>query len=280
MLINKKVVAGLVGRIGTHTLHLLKPPARAAILEGLVGEMVTIVPVDGNEIALFAPFPGLVFRAESLLTKEVDTINWIAGFNDGAVFWDIGANVGVYSLYAAVKCRAVVLAFEPAAPNFYSLTRNVHLNSLDQRVHPYCIAFSSKTRLGVMNLESEIMGSASNQFGESGDMSQYACPNRRRTEQSMLGFSIDEFIRIFDPPFPNHLKLDVDGIELDILLGASITLSDSRLSSILVELSITRTTEKEHAFQILNQFGFRLMSQGEIQGTEPHAAANHLFYRI
>src|SRR5262249_26099107 len=138
MRINRSVIDRLVGRLGVNSLHLLNPSVRAGILEGLVGEMVTVVPVDGDEIALFAPFPGLIFRAESLLTKEADTIRWIDGFNNNAIFWDIGANVGVYSLYAAVKARATVLAFEPAAPNFYSLTRNVHLNCLDQRVHPYC----------------------------------------------------------------------------------------------------------------------------------------------
>ena len=270
-------VARKAGQFGLQTL---KAPVRAELLEALVEEMVSVVPVDGASIALYTPFPGLRFRADTLLTKERDTIGWIDGFEDDSVFWDVGANVGVYSLYAAVKRHSYALAFEPAPANFYALTRNVHLNGLDERVNPYCIAFSATTNLGVINLESEAMGAASNQFGRPGEMSRYSGLRSPISKQSMLGFTIDDFIAKFRPPFPNHLKLDVDGLELPILSGACATLSDGRLRSVLVELSITEKEETERAVNILHQTGFELLSRGEIQGTSRHKAANHLFQRV
>src|SRR5688572_16327185 len=45
---------------------------------------------------------GPVSRAASLFDKQPATIAWIDAFPAGSVFWDIGANVGVYSLYAAL----------------------------------------------------------------------------------------------------------------------------------------------------------------------------------
>jgi len=267
-------------RLGRYGLQTLKPPNRAEILEALVEDMVSIVPVDGAKIALYTPFPGLIFRAESLLTKELDTIAWINGFKDDAVFWDIGANVGVYSLYAAVTRHSLAIAFEPASANFYVLTRNIHLNALDDRINAYCIAFSSTTSLGVINLASEAMGAASNQFGKAGEVSRYAGPSSPQCTQGILGFTIDDFIEQFGPPFPNHIKMDVDGLELGILSGASTTLSDSRLQSVLVELSLTANEETERAATILQQAGFELVSRGEIQGTGHHKAVNHIFKRI
>jgi len=270
----------LARRAGRYCLQTLKPSVRAEALQTLVEDMVSTVSIDGAEISLFSPFPGLIFRAESLLTKETDTIEWIDGFKEGSVFWDVGANVGVYSLYAAVSRHCLALAFEPASANFYALTRNIHLNGLDECVHPYCIAFSSGTHLGVMNVESEAMGAASNQFGKAGEASRYSIQGSLGSKQSMLGFTIDDFVEQFGPPFPNHLKLDVDGIELAILSGAKTTLSDLRLRSVLVELSVTQQEETECALKVLHHSGFELISRGEVQGVGKEKAANHIFQRV
>ena len=51
-------------------------------------------------------------RAATMLTKQPATIEWIDRFQPGSVFWDIGANVGVYTLYAALRGDTRVVAFE------------------------------------------------------------------------------------------------------------------------------------------------------------------------
>jgi len=43
------------------------------------------------------------FRVRTLFTKEPETIAWIDSFKTGEVFWDIGANIGLYGIYAAKK---------------------------------------------------------------------------------------------------------------------------------------------------------------------------------
>ena len=72
-------------------------------------------------------------RAMSVLRKQPATIEWIESFRPDSVFWDVGANVGVYSLYAALRGDTRVVAFEPAAVNFFLLAANCEANRLVPR---------------------------------------------------------------------------------------------------------------------------------------------------
>ena len=74
------------------------------------------------------------FRAKGLLTKQKATIAWIDSFRPDSVFWDIGANIGSYTLYAALRPDMRVVAFEPAAVNYFILAANCELNGFGERV--------------------------------------------------------------------------------------------------------------------------------------------------
>ena len=217
-------------------------------------------------------------RADNLLTKEPDMIQWIDGFPKDAVLWDIGANVGVFSLYAAAKTGCPVLAFEPAAANFHVLARNIALNGLADRISAYCLALSRDTCLGVLNLASEAMGASLSQFGAAGDKSPWHS-GPIASSHGMLGFTIDRFIELFDPPFPRHIKIDVDGLELPILEGASQTLRNDRLQSVMLELSLIHDHERQHGIRMMEEAGLRLVSCGEPQSFNGEVSANHCFSR-
>ena len=95
----------------------------------------------------------------------------------------------------------------------------------------------------------------------------------------MVGFTIDDFIAKFGAACPTHLKLDVDGLELPILQGARVTLSDARLRSAMVEISLTNQSERAACRQLMFECGFTLASQGAVQGLSGEQAANHLFVK-
>jgi FkbM family methyltransferase len=260
-------------------IKLLPADLRAVAIERLNDDMVKRTRIPGGSIKFYAPTPLLRSRAETVLSKEVDTIRWIDGFKKGDVFWDIGANVGVFSLYASARHELIVLAFEPSAANFYVLSRNIQLNHVAHLINAYCIAFADRTHLGFLNLATENMGGALNQFGNFGEMSPYITDGSHGLAHGMIGFSIDGFIEIFNPPFPTHLKLDVDGLELAILAGARDTLKNPQLRSVLAELSLSRTSELNAALQLFEQAGLQLVGKGEPQGSDPEIGANHLFER-
>jgi FkbM family methyltransferase len=218
------------------------------------------------------------YRARTLFTKEPETIAWIDSIPTGEVLWDVGANVGVYSLYAA-KRGLSVQSFEPGAGNYYMLCRNIELNNLSNSVHAYCLAFNNITCLDMFYMSSTDLGGSLNSFGEATDWRGESFSAAFR--QAAMGFTVDEFIQKFSPPFPAHIKIDVDGIEKKIVLGAGKTLSDLRLKSVLIELN----TEWKDYQEILVMFGNAGMvlharvHAPMFDNTELRAVFNHIFIR-
>src|SRR4051794_37732121 len=100
------------------------------------------------DILLRRSAPKIDLRLRSA-AKEPWTVKWIEAFEPGDVFYDIGANVGAYSLLAAkVGGGAVpVVAFEPSAPTYHDLCVNVALNGCDEIVTPLPFALWSETTL-------------------------------------------------------------------------------------------------------------------------------------
>jgi FkbM family methyltransferase len=256
--------------------ELLSSDARARAVERLAEESVITTATARGPISFCCISPQLATRARTLLSKEPDTINWIENFAANSVFWDVGANVGGYSLYAAAGGNLSVLSFEPSAANFYILSRNLHLNEFAGNVKAYCLALSGRTELGMLNLAAATAGAALHQFGQLGEMSPY-CDGQSGLAHGMIGFTIDDFVEQFQPPFPNYLKVDVDGLELPILQGAQKTLREPRLRSLMIELCDNR--ERAAAISLAEDCGLTLQSVGAAQGNERISGANHLFLR-
>ena len=79
--------------------------------------------INNNELTLF--------RSLSFSNKEPETLKWINRFEKNSTFFDIGANVGLYSIYAAKLTGANVYAFEPSVLNLEILYKNIDLNNLN-----------------------------------------------------------------------------------------------------------------------------------------------------
>src|SRR5262245_15783933 len=84
-----------------YDLHL-----EAAALRHRKGRNAVEIEAKDESIKFRTPSLRALWRAETLLTKEPATIRWIDRFAPRDIFWDVGANTGIYSLYAA-KVKAV-----------------------------------------------------------------------------------------------------------------------------------------------------------------------------
>jgi FkbM family methyltransferase len=255
---------------------------KATAIMAQISEEIIPVLIEKTDIGVISFFcPGRLpeWRAKTLLTKEPETIEWINGFNQEEVLWDIGANVGIYSLYAALS-GLTILAFEPSPSNYYLLSKNIEINKMDDKISAYCVALNNKTELDDFYMANTEFGGALNSFGHAKDWQGKIFT--ASIKQAMIGFSIDDFIKQFNPPFPNHIKIDVDGIEDSIIKGGNNTLKDSRLKSVLIELNIKRKEYTGEVIDILNGSGLTLFKKEHapsFDNGEYASVYNHIFIR-
>lgn len=194
--------------------------------------------------------------------KEPDTVYWIETFmKEGDVFFDVGANVGAYSLVAAkfYNDTIKVYSFEPAFPNFAQLCKNIYLNNCQHSVIPLLIALSDKTSVGRFHYQNLIPGGALHTFGEAIDYKgEVFTPV---FTQYMMSYRLDDLIDQFGIPKPNHIKIDVDGIERAVLEGAQKVLSNPSLRSLNVELEDGES--ERQITELLRAKGFKFHSKHE-----------------
>lgn len=139
--------------------------------------------------------------------------------NPGAVFYDIGANVGFYSVLAArlVGPEGRVVAYEPLPENVRALERNIELNQFENVTVRPC-AVSANDGRGSLQLAPEQTWARLESAGERADA---------------LG-SVEVTLVAIDSelagglPAPDVVKLDVEGAEVDVLDGMAETIRSAR----------------------------------------------------
>lgn len=220
------------------------------------------IPVCGKSLQFYCPGVIPEFRARTLLTKEPETIEWLDSFEDGSVFYDIGANVGCYTLYACLR-GIRTLCFEPSAFNYFVLCENIRINGFDNVATAYCVAFSDVTGAGALNMMDPEVGSANINFGS--DIPTFKASGQLRKanfRQGMLGYALDDFVATFDVSKPTYVKIDVDGIEDKILGGALKTLQHECVRSVLVEVD-QDDSAKHDISRRMALAGFELSHKGD-----------------
>ncbi len=209
-------------------------------------------------------------------TKEPDTIRWIQTFQKDDIAFDIGANVGAYSLVMSLFAKKVY-AFEPAVMNHALLCKNmvinIQKNTIPSNIVPLNVALAENIKIDTLNYVNTNLGKSGHQInGRTVDC--FGNPFQPRLSHEVLCFSIDSFIELFKLPAPNHMKMDVDGIEWDILKGARKTLADPRMKSLLIESDIDKP-ETKAIHDLVTSKNFSLAEKYQAEGS----IYNHLFKR-
>lgn len=215
-------------------------------------------------------------RYRTLFIKEPETIKWLSRIGRGEVLWDVGANIGIYTVFAAMARGARVLAFEPLSANYYILNKNIELNGLAGQATAYCLAFTDRSSCDVMQMTGSAPGAAGASYAEAID--DRGRVFEARTTQGMLGFTIDEFIERYNPVFPNHLKIDVDGLESKVITGAQRTLADDRLRSLSIELDSARSDYVNGVCEGIEAGGLYLTASGRSPYIAPNSTIRNFHF--
>ena len=169
----------------------------------------------------------LFWRVKTVLTEEPLMISWIKSMTPNDVVLDIGANVGMYTVLIASKVNAVY-ACELDALNVSILKENLYLNDLLRKVIIIPVACGKETEFVEVQFRSLTYGDAL-QLIAGGDETQFSGSNPDNSGHiaPVLQMSLDALFRDAELVKPNKIKIDVDGNELTVLVGAAELLASA-----------------------------------------------------
>jgi FkbM family methyltransferase len=193
-------------------------------------------PMTGQRYLSVAQSFQAMQRAKELFRKEPETIAWLRReLRPDDVFLDVGANVGTFSIFAAMHITGSgrVYAMEPHLPTAVQLLQNVAANELDERISVLSIAASGTDGFVPFRYKRWREGASGSQLGVEG------APSMRDHVATELKASarIDSLIAQGHMRPPNLIKIDTDGIEMQILSGMENLLRGAnRPRSLMVEV--------------------------------------------
>ena len=213
-----------------------------------------------------------LWRFRTYETKEPETLDWIDSFKKKEVFYDIGSNIGVYSLYAS-KNKIKVYSFEPSLINFTSLSKNFNLNNLvNYKLFPF--GLSKTTGINTLNLTSLISGDSQH------DLAKTKYERQSTFKHEVYITTIDELTTKPNIDFPNHIKIDVDGLENEIVEGAKKTLKNKKLKTLMIELNYKNKKDELKFIKKIEKYGLKLMNKSTRIHIENNLyVRNYYFFR-
>jgi FkbM family methyltransferase len=211
----------------------------------------------GRADVLLNPHDPVVSGALAMGVYEKDEISLFSRtIQPGMTVVDVGANLGAYSTVALDRLRGqgLLLAIEPARENFLLLQRNLHHNQrLTQKtkVHAVRVALSNKSGVAVLHKNPANKGD-----------------NRLYSEGLLAGkekvktMTLDNLCRQKGIRSIDVLKIDVQGLEGEVLLGSRKILQASQRCHLFFEFwaegLIKAKSEPSRILELLKSLGFNL----------------------
>jgi len=187
--------------------------------------------------------------------KEKSTVLWIEKYYQKEdVIFDVGANIGAVSLISAIylqkQCR--IYAFEPLPTTFAMLFQNIMINSLSHVITPINIALSDKIEVDDFILASIEAGTSGHSI-KAGTIESVENDVVAVNKLEVFTSTIDQLKKDYHIDDINHLKIDVDGCDYEVLLGGEGVLSNPSLKTILIE----GNNKQNNIIGLLNKYGFK-----------------------
>ena len=235
---------------------------------------------QGVKMVFSTPSTWTLYRATSIYDKEPCTLEWIDSFAPNQILVDIGANVGMYSIWAAATKNVKVFSFEPEAINYSLLNKNILLNGLQENIKAFCSAIGQENSLSNFYMHDLRVGGSCHAAGEALDFN--LNPLESRFVQGCIIFTLDYLVEKKYIEVPSHIKIDVDGFEFKVINGGINTLTNKDVKSLLIEIN---PNLKEHIKIIsdLKSLGFEY-DQAQVKKSERKTgafkgAAEYVFMR-
>ncbi len=215
----------VMGFILTHPLNRGKRMSallrfvRWQIASRLLPEAEFALPyIDGNRLWMTQGMTGATGNFYSGL-HEPDEMGFVLHvLRQGDLFVDVGANIGSYSVLAASK-GAQVIAVEPIPATYERLVANLRLNRMESAARPVCLGLSDQKKTLRFSVDEDTVNHVLT------DDEDAPCKE----------IDVVTLDSIVGDRAPTVIKIDVEGHELAVLMGATKTFSASSLLAVIIE---------------------------------------------
>ena len=245
-------------------LHIFKPiiiflisvPLFSNVLDivfNIIRENKLSLIYKGIKLKFYCPNRLIRMRIKTFSTKEPETLNWIDSFEENKIFWDIGSNIGLYSIYASKTKFSDTYSFEPSMLNVENLIKNINLNNLANKIMVIPFPITNYEGFNDFSLSNDELGGALSNFGDNKVLETNINKN---LIYKIFGLSGDQCINKLNFKKPDYIKIDVDGIENLILEGLSNNINNTK--SLLVEIDQSNKDQSNEIKNFLEKKGFKL----------------------
>jgi FkbM family methyltransferase len=221
------------------------------------------IKIANKEIIFFVPNQMTNWRVDTYFTKEPETLKWIDNFEkkESLIFWDIGANIGLYSIYNSLKnVNSTTIAFEPSSSNLRVLTRNIFINNLEKNIKVVPTPLTNKKNIFQEMKEGQFVeGGALHSFGEKFDFEGKEI--KPLIKYNLLGTTINYFLENSILDIPDYIKIDVDGIEHLILEGGDKFLNNKKIKSLSIEINENFKEQYDKILDLMNKYEFKFLNK-------------------
>ena len=155
---------------------------------------------------------------------EFEEMSFLLHFlNKADTFYDVGANIGSYTILGAGVCGAKVCSFEPVPNTFHFLKENVNVNKLNEFVTPYMVAVgAAKGHIKIT---------------ESFDTVNHVMEDKEGNQNTGIVVPVVSLDDVTTDDYPALIKIDVEGYETEVLNGMNALLKEPTLKAIIIELN-------------------------------------------
>jgi FkbM family methyltransferase len=197
----------------------------------------------------------LVSKGETGLTgnlycglMEYEDMSFLLHYlNQADTFYDIGANVGAYTILASGVTKAKSIAFEPLPSTYDRLIDQIKVNRIDH----------------LLEARNNGVGSKLDSLEFTNNLN---CMNKVNTDPNNTDVTKVEVITLdscYEPNTPSFVKIDVEGYEKFVLEGGAIFFSNTNVGALIVELNGSGTSfgvEDSDVHKMITSFGFQPVS--------------------
>jgi len=234
-------------------LHLRPMARKVYYLLFCPKDNIVNVSLSGISVKFYAKNPDELRLIESVTGGKGEKrvlSSLVSLLQNGDIVYDVGANVGTYSVILAksVGASGKVFAFDPETESLVRLEENIKLNNLNN-VAVINKALGEKTVSGKLYIS-----------GTTGNFSLVNIYDKEAKSETVEIVNGDDFAKQQNIPAPKAVKIDVEGYEYSVLLGLKQTLMDPNCKIICCEIHVGLFPDgitEEKVIELIKSFGFK-----------------------